>query len=121
MIEIDHGACVGCGLCGEACPIGAISVTFGKARVDPSACTGCGHCLYVCRTGAIHWKVEKSPQKISRPLLARAGRAKPHHLMSKRPSFPKAGNVHGEIKELKKHVKELQKQADEIIWRIDRL
>jgi hypothetical protein len=41
--------------------------------------------------------------------------------MSKRPSFPKAGNVHGEIKELKKHVKELQKQADEIIWRIDRL
>lgn len=44
--------CTGCGLCIEACPAGAISLSHGRAQID-GTCKGCGRCAALCPAGAI--------------------------------------------------------------------
>ena len=36
--------CIGLGDCAQVCPVGAIHINGGLARVDTSACIGCGRC-----------------------------------------------------------------------------
>ncbi|RLC82642.1 MAG: hypothetical protein DRI79_14560, partial [Chloroflexi bacterium] len=36
MVYVDEARCVGCGLCADACPTGAISVVDGVAKVEQS-------------------------------------------------------------------------------------
>ncbi|MDD4004010.1 MAG: DUF362 domain-containing protein [Elusimicrobiaceae bacterium] len=45
--------CAGCGLCAEACPEKAISVSGRKAFIARELCIGCGECMTVCPQGAI--------------------------------------------------------------------
>jgi len=53
MLQVRKDLCVGCGLCLESCPRGAISLKFGQARIDRVKCNRCGLCLNVCPQGAI--------------------------------------------------------------------
>jgi NAD-dependent dihydropyrimidine dehydrogenase PreA subunit len=53
MVFVDEDRCTGCGLCMEACPTGAISVTDGVARIEQALCRECEVCLSTCPTGAI--------------------------------------------------------------------
>ena len=46
-------ACVGCGACEGACPVGAVAVEGGVAVVNADACIDCGACEGACPTGAI--------------------------------------------------------------------
>ena len=46
-------ACVMCGSCADACPVGAISEGDGKYVIDADACVDCGTCESTCPTGAI--------------------------------------------------------------------
>ena len=46
-------ACVSCGACADACPVGAISEGDGAYVIDENACVSCGTCAGACPMGAI--------------------------------------------------------------------
>ncbi|MBN1977222.1 MAG: 4Fe-4S binding protein [Anaerolineae bacterium] len=52
-VWIETTRCTGCGACVGVCPVGAIALADGKARVDEEACTGCETCIDTCPEGAI--------------------------------------------------------------------
>ena len=51
--RIDHDKCNGCGVCVEVCPVSAISLRGGRARINLLACIGCEKCARSCSFGAI--------------------------------------------------------------------
>lgn len=52
MIEIDNTKCTGCGMCGELCPVGAITFEvndgFRYPVVLKEKCISCGRCINNC-------------------------------------------------------------------------
>lgn len=46
--------CLGCGDCADVCPVDAICVKDGIARVDSRICIGCGLCSKTCPKHIIH-------------------------------------------------------------------
>jgi len=54
FVVTDH--CIGCGLCQEVCPCGAITIAGGKPAWVKPKCVQCMGCLHRCPAQAIHWK-----------------------------------------------------------------
>lgn len=54
--------CIGCGLCQEVCPCGAIVMSEGKPVWKKEQCVHCLGCLHRCPTAAIHWKKPEEKQ-----------------------------------------------------------
>lgn len=83
VIRTDLANCVDCYRCVRSCPVKAISVTGGQARIDDSLCIQCGTCVHECPQHAkvILSSLEKVKELISsgRPVAA-----------SIAPSFPAA-------------------------------
>jgi ferredoxin len=52
MRVTDEGACVGCGVCEEICPVAAVAQEDGPPAVDEEWCIGCGVCAAKCPNGA---------------------------------------------------------------------
>jgi len=57
--------CDGCGVCVPICPVNAISIVEGKAKIDPFQCTGCGACISVCPKEAIDFKNSTTKQIVA--------------------------------------------------------
>ena len=53
MAYVITDACVSCGTCSDACPLGAISEGDGKYVIDADACVECGTCAGECPNEAI--------------------------------------------------------------------
>ena len=53
MLQIRKDLCLGCGMCVESCPQGAISLLWSQAEIDPNRCNSCGLCVDVCPQGII--------------------------------------------------------------------
>ncbi|RLI20779.1 hypothetical protein DRO45_03245, partial [Candidatus Bathyarchaeota archaeon] len=58
--------CDGCEVCVKTCPVNAITMHEGKAKVDPFMCTGCGACVPVCPREAIEFKNSTTKQIFAR-------------------------------------------------------
>ena len=46
-------ACLSCGACESACPVGAISMGDEHMVIDADACISCGLCEKICTSGCI--------------------------------------------------------------------
>jgi ferredoxin len=53
MPWVNKKKCVSCKKCVKKCPVDAISMMTGKARVDHDGCINCGKCVKVCPVKAI--------------------------------------------------------------------
>ena len=58
LAAIDQTRCVACGVCENACALGAVKVRRGcSAAVEAERCVGCGKCAKLCPVGCIVVKV----------------------------------------------------------------
>ncbi|MCZ2856480.1 MAG: FAD-dependent oxidoreductase [Candidatus Bathyarchaeota archaeon] len=57
--------CDGSGLCVPVCPVNAIIMEEGKAKINPFVCIGCGACIPVCPREAIDFKNSTNRQIIA--------------------------------------------------------
>lgn len=53
IARVDIALCVGCGICVNVCPVGAIALNGETAQVNETVCTGCGTCVEACPRGSI--------------------------------------------------------------------
>jgi signal transduction histidine kinase/iron only hydrogenase large subunit-like protein len=84
VVETIPEKCRRCYSCVRECPVKAIKVEGGQARVMPDRCIGCGNCYRVCSQGA---KTIRDGTAGTRRILADCNRCKVALLA---PSFPAA-------------------------------
>ncbi len=53
---VDNKKCITCGACMSICPVDAISIIDGKAKINPKKCIKCGSCAQFCPVSAIEIK-----------------------------------------------------------------
>jgi ferredoxin len=53
MSRVEVDLCIGCSVCVENCPFGALELREDVVEVDQAMCMGCGVCVSTCEVGAL--------------------------------------------------------------------
>ena len=65
MPWVNEDTCVGCGVCVDECPVGAITLKEDqKAIINEDECIRCGRCHEVCPEEAVRHDSERIPQEV---------------------------------------------------------
>jgi len=64
MPWVSEEKCTGCNICVEKCPVDAISMENGKARISMEECIHCGTCHSVCSQEAVRHDSEKIAENV---------------------------------------------------------
>jgi len=64
MPWVNKVMCIGCGVCVEECPVGAILLEEETALIDERKCIRCGKCHDVCPEEAVRHDGERIPQEV---------------------------------------------------------
>ena len=67
-IVISTDKCIGCGVCENTCPFGAISLKDAKAVIDMEKCRFCGSCVDICGIKAITMQKEEVKDVVDKSL-----------------------------------------------------
>ncbi len=62
MLKISEELCIGCGICEDSCPFGAIEIINGLA-VAGDSCTLCGACVESCEVEAITLDIQQAKKQ----------------------------------------------------------
>lgn len=62
MLKISEELCIGCGICEDSCPFGAIEIINGLA-VAGDTCTLCGACVESCEVEAITLDIQQAKKQ----------------------------------------------------------
>jgi len=68
MPWIDKNKCIGCEICIKECPVNAIFIKNGKAKIDMEKCIRCGKCHNICPQEAVRHDSERIPFEIKENL-----------------------------------------------------
>jgi len=65
MPWVNEDMCVGCGVCVDDCPVGAITLKEDqKAFINEDECIRCGQCHDICPQEAVRHDSERIPQEV---------------------------------------------------------
>lgn len=99
FIKVNQELCAGCGVCVDACSVGAIQLVDQRAVIDEALCTQCEACCDACPNGVItalsvparHTLITTLPVAKPRMIPAPAQSAPPETAAPARSLAPLAG------------------------------
>jgi len=88
MPWVNEDMCVGCGVCVDDCPVGAITLKEDqKAIINEDECIRCGRCHEVCPEEAVRHDSERIPQEVEANVAKTKGLLKHFETGQERQAF----------------------------------